>query len=115
MEPVGKASVDRFSKGADMSLFAAPLQIAAASAAVVWPLAAGATLVLWTKARAAERRRKLALIEGRLQGMFRTVEAQPVPDRLDLVVEALEEHAEITAAVAKSPRRLRRRKAAPAN
>jgi hypothetical protein len=95
-----------------MSLFAAPLQIAAASAAVIWPLAAGATLVLWTRARAAERRRKLALIEGGLHGMFRTVETQPVPDRLQLVMEALEEHAEITAAVAKSGHR---RKAAPAD
>jgi hypothetical protein len=113
MKPVGEASVDRFSKGADMSLFAAPLQIAAASAAVVWPLAAGATLVLWTKARAAERRRKLALIEGGLQGMFRTVETQAVPDRLNLVIEALEEHAEITAAVAK-PRHRGRRRTAPA-
>jgi len=83
-----------------MSSFAAPLQIVAASAAILWPLAAGLTLVLWTKARAAERRRKLALIEGGLQGMFRTVETQGVPDRLELVVDALEEHAELTAAAA---------------
>ena len=97
-----------------MDLFAAPTQIAALTAAVVWPLAAGATLVLWTKARAAERRRKLALIDGGLQGMFRTVEAQGIPDRLNLVVDALEEHAEISAEVAKSAPRRRRRKAATA-
>jgi len=91
-----------------MSSLAAPLQIAAASAALVWPLAAGVTLVLWTKARAAERQRKLALIDGGLQGMFGAVAGQPVPDRLELVVDALEEHAEITAEVA-----ARRRKSAP--
>ncbi|MDB5476821.1 MAG: hypothetical protein JWP49_2332 [Phenylobacterium sp.] len=93
-----------------MSSFADPLQIAAASAAVVWPLAAGVTLVLWTKARAAERRRRLALIDGGLQGLFRTVATQPVPEHLELVVEALEEHAEITAEVAAGGPR----KAAPA-
>lgn len=75
-----------------MTSFAAPLQIAAASSAIIWPLAAGVTLVLWTKARAAERRRRLAAIEGGLKGLFRRVEAQPVPERLGLVVEALEEH-----------------------
>lgn len=91
-----------------MSSLAAPLQIAALVAAIVWPLAAGASLVLWTKARAADRRRKLALIDGGLQGMFRTVETQPVPDRLALVVDALEEHDEITAMVAG-----KRRKTAP--
>jgi hypothetical protein len=74
-----------------MSSFAAPLQFVAASTALVWPLAAGASLVLWTKARAAERRRRLALIDGGLKGMFRTVEGQPLPDHLELVVEALEE------------------------
>jgi hypothetical protein len=87
-----------------MSSFAAPFQIAAASAAIVWPLAAGATLVLWTQVRAAERRRRLAVIDGGLQGLFRTVAVQPVPDHLALVVDALEEHAEITAMVAR-PRR----------
>ena len=79
-----------------MSIFAAPLQIAAVSSAIVWPLAAGATLVLWTKARAAERQRRLAMIDGGLQGIFRTVEAQPLPERLELVVDALEEHAAMT-------------------
>jgi len=79
-----------------MSSIAYPLQIAATSAAIVWPLAAGATLVLWTKARAAERQRKLALIEGGLQGLFRNVERQGVTDRLELVVDALEEHEAMT-------------------
>ncbi|THD78867.1 MAG: hypothetical protein E7812_10880 [Phenylobacterium sp.] len=79
-----------------MSMFATPLQFAAASTAIVWPLAAGATLVLWTRARAAERQRRLARIDGGLQGLFRTVEAQPLPERLELVVDALEEHAAMT-------------------
>jgi hypothetical protein len=96
-----------------MSSFAAPLQIAAASSAVLWPLAAGATLVLWTKARAAERRRRLALIEGGLQGMFRTVQGQPVPERLELVVDALEEHAAM-AKLTPPPSPARARKAASA-
>lgn len=87
-----------------MSSLASPLQIAATSAAVVWPLAAGATLVMWTKARAAERRRRLAALESGLQGLFRSVEAQPVPDRLELVVDALEEPAAVTPKAAR-PRR----------
>jgi len=95
-----------------MSTLAQPLQIAAASSAILWPIAAGATLVLWTKARAAERRRRLAAIEGDLRGFFRTVENQPVPERLELVVETLAEHEEITARVA--PPGGRPRRAAPA-
>jgi hypothetical protein len=94
-----------------MTSFAAPPQFAAATSAIVWPLAAGVTLVLWTKARAAERRRRLALIEGGLQGMFRTVQGQPVPERLELVVDALEEHEAMTKfAAASAPSR---RKTAP--
>lgn len=76
-----------------MSNLAPPIQIAATSAAVAWPLVAGATVVLWTKARAAERRRRLAVVESGLQGLFRSVEAQALPDRLELVVDALEEQA----------------------
>jgi hypothetical protein len=97
-----------------MSSFAAPLQIAAASAAVVWPLAAGLTLVLWTKARAAERRRRLSVIEGGLQGLFHAIESQPLPDRLELAVDALEEHEDMTAKTAAAPPR-GRRKIAPAS
>jgi uncharacterized protein HemX len=92
----------------------APLQIAAASVAVAWPLAAGLTLVLWTKARAAERRRRLAAIEGGLKGLFHAVERQPLSERLELVVDALDEQAAMAAqAKAAAPRR--RRKAAPTN
>jgi hypothetical protein len=90
-----------------MSNLAHPLQLVAASSAILWPLAAGAALVLWTKARAAERRRRLAMIDGDLKGMFRSVEAQPVPERLELVVDALAEHEEITRAVSRRGRRAR--------
>lgn len=97
-----------------MSSLASPIQILATSAAVAWPLAAGATLVLWTKARAAERRRRLAAIEAGLQGLFRSVEAQAVPDRLELVVDALEERAAMTPRVS-GPRTRPRRKSAAAS
>ena len=70
---------------------ASPLQIALALSALVWPLAAGLGLVLWSKARAAERARREAALDRELSGMFRTVEGRPVPERLALVVEALEE------------------------
>lgn len=97
-----------------MNSFAEPVQIAALSAAVLWPLAAGATLVLWTKARAAERRRRLAVIDGGLQGLFHTMARQPVPDRLEMVVETLEDREILTpkAGEAAAPRR---RKTAPAS
>lgn len=88
-----------------MSSFAEPLQIAATTAAIVWPLAAGVTLVLWTRARAADRQRKLALIDGGLQGMFRTVAGQGVPDRLELVVDALAEHEAMTRIAAAAARK----------
>jgi hypothetical protein len=44
--------------------------------------------------------------------MFRAVERQALPDHLELVVEALEEHAEITATLAPPVRA--RRKTVPA-
>lgn len=95
-----------------MSLFAEPFRIVALSVAALWPVAAGLALVLWTRARAAERRRRAAAIETGLQGMFHAVENQPVPGRLELVVDALEEQAAIGAPA--KPRPVRRgRKATP--
>lgn len=93
-----------------MISFAGPLQIAALSAAILWPLALGVALVLWTKVRAAERRRKLAVIDGGLQQMFRHMEAKPAPGRLELVVEALEEQAAVQSLDAPA---VGRRKTAP--
>jgi hypothetical protein len=74
-----------------MSNLAPSLQIAAVAAAVGWPFAAGLGVVLWSKARAAERRRRMAALEGDLRHLYRDVEDRPIPDRLALVVEALEE------------------------
>lgn len=69
-------------------------------AAVLWPLAAGIAVVAWSKSRAAAHRRRLERLEAELKGMFRTLEAQPVPPRLDVILEALDEQAEMAKAVA---------------
>lgn len=74
-----------------MTTLAPSLQIAAIAAAVGWPFAAGLGVVLWSKARAAERRRRTAALEGDLRHLYRDVEGRPIPDRLAFVVEALEE------------------------
>ena len=68
-----------------------PLTVIALLAVVGWPLAAGLAVVLWSKARAAARARREAAIDGELKGLYRTVAGRPVPERLALVVEALEE------------------------
>lgn len=91
-----------------MSSFATDLTLVAA--AVVWPLAAGVSVVVWSKARAAARRRRLAGIEGDLRGLFEALETRPVPPRLDLVIDALQEQSEFLPA----PARVRRRRAAKA-
>jgi uncharacterized protein HemX len=85
-----------------MSSFA-PLQIAATCAAVLWPLGAGLALVLWTRARAAERSRRLAALQAGLTGLYRAIEAEPAPGRLELVVDALEEQAEMAAQAKAAP------------
>ncbi|MGA0607291.1 hypothetical protein ACO2Q0_14970 [Phenylobacterium sp. VNQ135] len=79
-----------------MATLAPSLQIAAVVAAVGWPLAAGLGVVLWSKARAAGRQRRMAALEGDLRGLYRGMEVQPVPDRLALVVDALEEAQALT-------------------
>jgi hypothetical protein len=90
----------------------APVHLAAATAAIAWPAAAGVTLVLWSRARAAERRRRLAVLEGGIKGLFRAVESQPLSPQLELVVEAIAEQAAMSAQT-KAPAPRRRRKAAP--
>jgi hypothetical protein len=74
-----------------MDNLASPLQVATVASALVWPLVAGVGLVFWSKARAAAHARRVAAMEDQLQGMYRTLETKPVPERLALVVEALEE------------------------
>jgi hypothetical protein len=81
-----------------MGNLASPLQIATVASALIWPLAAGAGVVLWSKARAAAHARRVAAMEGQLQGLYRTLETKPVPARLAMVVEALEEGEELAPA-----------------
>jgi hypothetical protein len=68
-----------------------PTQIVLTGAAVVWPLAAGLGLVLWSKARSAQRSQKLAVLDTELRGLYRAVEGRGAPAHLALVVDALEE------------------------
>ena len=77
---------------------ASPLQIATLASALAWPLLAGVGVVFWSRARAAAHARRVAAMEGHLKGMFRTLETKPVPERLALVVEALEEGEELAPA-----------------
>lgn len=83
-----------------MSSFASPLQLTTVAAVAVWPLALGLGVVLWTKFRAAAHARRVARVDTHVRGMFRAVELQPVPERLAVVVDALEEHDAIAAAAA---------------
>jgi hypothetical protein len=68
-----------------------PIQLALTVAAVVWPLAAGLGLVLWSKSRAARRAQKLAALETELRGLYRAVEGRGAPPHLAMIVDALEE------------------------
>jgi hypothetical protein len=70
------------------------------AAVAIWPLAAGLALVIWTRVRAAQHARRLSHVDQSVRGMFRAVELQPTPDRLALVVDALEERDAIAAAAA---------------
>jgi hypothetical protein len=81
-----------------MGNLASPLQAATVASALAWPLLAGVGVVFWSKARAAAHARRVAAMEGELQGMYRSLEAKPVPQRLAMVVEALEEGQELTPA-----------------
>ena len=87
-----------------MGNLASPLQFATVASAFFWPLAAGAAVVIWSKARAAAHARRVAAMQGQLQDLYRSIEAKPVPARLAMVVEALEEGEELAAgAAAKGP------------
>jgi len=85
-----------------MSEVSAPLQIATVGGALLWPLAAGVAVVLWSKVRAAARAKRVATMEGQLKTLYRDVESKPVPGRLKLVVDALKEGEELTASSPKA-------------
>lgn len=80
-----------------MGDLASPLQVATVANALVWPLAAGVAVVVWSKVRAAAHARRVAAMEGGLQDLYQTVEAGPVPAQLAMVVDALEEGQELAA------------------
>ena len=81
-----------------MGNLASPLQLAASAGALAWPLLAGLGVVFWSRARAAAHARRLAAMEGQLKGMYQSLETKPLPARLALVVEALEEGEELAPA-----------------
>jgi hypothetical protein len=70
---------------------ASHLQVATLANALVWPLAAGVAVVLWARARAAAHARRVAAMEAQLGDLYQTLETQPVPSNLAMVVEALDE------------------------
>jgi uncharacterized iron-regulated membrane protein len=83
-----------------------PLQIAMVASILAWPLLAGVGLVFWSKARAAAHARRVTHMETQLQGMYRTMEAKPIPQRLAMVVDALQEGEELAAADKRAGRKL---------
>lgn len=80
-----------------MGDLASPLQVATVANALVWPLAAGAAVVVWSKVRAAAHARRVAAMEGQLRDAYQTVKSEPVPAQLSMVVDALEEGQELAA------------------
>jgi len=78
-----------------MSNSATSLQFASVASALVWPLAAGVAVVLWSKHRAVKRARDIAALEGQLQGFYRSLESHPVSPQLAMVVDALAEGDEL--------------------
>ena len=79
-----------------------PLHLATLGSAFLWPLAAGVAVVLWSKSRAAARAKQAAAVDDKLKHLYRQVEAKPVPTRLRLVVDALEEGEELAATAPKA-------------
>lgn len=71
------------------------LQIGTFASALLWPLAAGVAVVLWSKGRAAARARRIAETDGQLRSLYRSVEMKPLPPHLTMVVDALQEGEEL--------------------
>lgn len=74
-----------------------PLQTASVASALIWPLAAGIAVVVWSKVRAAAHARRTVAVDGQVQDLYRSVEARPVPTELSMVVDALAEGEELAA------------------
>ena len=75
--------------------------------AVTWPFAVGLAVVLWSKRRAKVREASLSRVEAGVRQLYRTLESQPVPPRLAVTVDALQEAEEMAAAKAELRRRRR--------
>lgn len=76
-------------------------------AAVSWPFAVGLATVLWSKRRAKLREASLARVEVGVRQLYETLEAQPIPPRLAVTVDALQEAEEMAATKAAMRRRRR--------
>lgn len=63
--------------------------------ALAWPFAIGATVVLWSRARARRREAALANVEAGVRQLYSTLEAQPIPPRLAVTVDAMQEAEEM--------------------
>jgi Flp pilus assembly protein TadB len=75
--------------------------------ALAWPFAAGLGVVLWSKSRAKKREAAMARVEAGVRHLYESLEAQPIPPRLAVTVDALQEAEEMAAAKAAIRRRRR--------
>jgi hypothetical protein len=75
--------------------------------ALSWPFAVGLAVVLWSKRRAKLRENSLARVEVGVRQLYESLESQPVPPRLAVTVDALQEAEEMAAAKAEIRRRRR--------
>jgi hypothetical protein len=87
------------------------LTILLIAGALAWPFATGAAVVLWSKSRAKRREAALVRVEAGVRQLYENLEAQPIPPRLAVTVDALQEAEEMAAAKA-AVRRQRRQLAA---
>ena len=75
--------------------------------ALAWPFAAGLGVVLWSKRRARLREASMARVEAGVRQLYETLEAQPIPPKLAVTVDALQEAEEMAAAKAAARRQRR--------
>lgn len=75
--------------------------------ALAWPFVTGLSVVLWSKARAKRREAALLRVEAGVRQLYETLEAQPIPPRLAVTVDAMQEAEEM--ALLKAAARRRRR------
>ena len=81
------------------------MQVATVANALVWPLAAGAAVVVWSRVRAAAHARRTAAVEQQMRNAYRALETRPAPRELVRVVDALDEGEALAAQAAAQPKR----------